>query len=123
MSYTGIVIEESLSDTSILASVHITDTRVSTVTAEHKTPWLTQWTMHNIEVPETDASDIAKKLSKALETEHDSWYIDFKNDKTHYIVFPEKVFIVNRAQPQEYEPVIEYGMQLGIPRNQLDFSS
>lgn len=122
MSLTGDIIEESLKDVSTLREVHIIGTRIEAVTPEHKTPWLKQWTLHTIEVSEQDAETLAEKLSHAIETKHQSWYIDFKNDTTHYIIFPEKVFTVNRHSPEEYKPVVSYGVKLGIPRYQLDFS-
>ena len=51
MQYKGVVIEESLTDKSILSKVKIESTKVEPITPEHKTPWLTQWTLHTIEIP------------------------------------------------------------------------
>ena len=120
MAYRGDIIEESLSDASILDSVNIVSTRVEKVTEKHKTPWLKQWTLHTIDVPEANAAALAEKLSRGLEGNH--WYVDYKNDDTHYIIFPSKVFKVNRQVPEEYKPVVSYGLSLTIPRHQLDFS-
>ena len=119
--FQGTIIEESLSDKSVLDDIKITATRVSPVTEEEQTPWLKQWTLHTIEVPEQDAEKIAGKLSKALETQHE-WYIDFKNADWHYIIFRDKVFKVNRSNKEEYEGVTKHGVSLGIPDYQLDFS-
>lgn len=121
MSYKGDIIEESLAD-SALEDVNIISTRVEAVTPDHKTPWLKQWTLHTIEVEDDEAETLAEKLSHAIETEHHSWYIDFKNDTTHFIIFPGRVFKVARSDPEEYKPVVSYGAKLGIPRHQLDFS-
>ena len=120
MNLRGDVIEESLQDKTVLKDLNISSTRVEKVTKSHKTPWLKQWTLHTIEVKENEASELASKLSKALEPNY--WYIDFKNDGTHYIIFPNKVFKVNRKDPKEYNPVVSYGLKMGIPRHQLDFS-
>lgn len=122
MSYKGDIIEESLDDKATLKTVNIISTRVESVTPEHKTPWLKQWTLHTIEVPEDEAEELAEKLSHAIETKNHSWYIDFKNDTTHYVIFPDKVFKVSRNDPEQYKPVVSYGTNLGIPRHQLDFS-
>lgn len=122
MTYKGDIIEESLADKATLKDVHITSTRVETVTPNHKTPWLEQWTLHTIEVGDNEAEVLAEKLSHAIETKNHSWYIDFKNDNTHYIIFPDKVFTVDRNHPEEYKPAVSYGANLGIPRHQLDFS-
>ncbi len=118
----GDIIEESLADPSTLKTVKIVSTRVELVRPEHKTPWLKQWTLHTIEVPEDQAAALAEKLSHAIEKQHHSWYVDFKNDALHYIIFANKVFRVDRKRPQQYRSVVEYGLQLGIPSYQLDFS-
>lgn len=121
MNYKGVIIKESLKDFTILKQLKVIFTEVETVKESHKTPWLKQWTLHTVEVNEDEAQDIAEKLSAALETEH-NWYADFKNEKCHYIVFSNKVFKVDRSEQEEYEEVKKYGMSLGIPDYQLDFS-
>jgi hypothetical protein len=122
-AYRGDIIEESLSDNAVLKDVHIVATRVEPITPEHKTPWLEQWTLHTIEVSEDEASALAQKLSHEIENSHGGhWYIDIKNDRTHYVIFPGKVFKVDRSKPEEYKPVVSYGLSLNIPRYQLDFS-
>jgi len=121
MNFKGIIIKEGLKDLSVLDEVKIIETEVESVTDEHKTPWLNQWTMHTVEVPAEQIDSFAEKMSRALEDEH-NWYADFKNDSTHYIVFRGKVFVVDRSKQEEYEEVKRYGISLGIPDYQLDFS-
>jgi hypothetical protein len=122
MEYRGDIIEESLADKAVLQNVTVVSTRVETVTPKHETPWLMRWTLHTIEVSGADAEATATLLSKVFDTSHTNWYIDFKNDQTHYVIFPNKVFRVDRARPEQYKPVVSYGTKLGIPRHQLDFS-
>lgn len=121
MNFKGVIIEESLKDSTVLGQVKITSTEVEPVKESHKTPWLKQWTLHTVEINESDAQSVAKKVSAALENEHD-WYADFKNEKCHFIIFRDKVFKVNQDKPEEYEEVKKYGVSLGIPDYQLDFS-
>ncbi|MBM3247237.1 hypothetical protein FJZ17_01700 [Candidatus Pacearchaeota archaeon] len=121
MVYKGIIIEESLSDNSILKKINIVKTEVEKVTFEHKTPWLDKWTMHTISVLDKDAPEVAKLISNALESKHE-WYADFKNSKWHFIIFRNKVFKINRVKKEEYKKVQKYGVALGIPEYQLDFS-
>ena len=121
MNYSGVIIEESLTDKTVLKDVIIISTEVEPITPEHKTPWLKQWTLHNVEVPEANAEQIVDKISKALESERTSWYADFKNDDYHYIIFPNKVFKVDRTNPVLYKDAREYGISLGIPEYQVDF--
>lgn len=122
MDYHGVIIEESLRDPSILSAVRITETKVEPVTEEHHTPWLRQWTLHTMEVPEGRADEIADKISGAFNTQHGSWYADFKNSSVHYVIFPHRVFRIDRKDPSGYQPAVSYGQSLGIPEHQLDFS-
>lgn len=123
MDYKGTIIEESLSDKRALSKARIVSTKVERVAESHRTPWLKQWTLRIVEVSEEKADEYARELSRSIETAHGgAWYIDYKNDKTHFIIFPGKVFKINRSSAPGYDMAREYGMRLGIPEYQLDFS-
>lgn len=122
MNYKGVIIEESLIDPSILKEITILDTKVSPIEQEHKTPWLKQWTEHTVEIPEDKAQEFAQRVQNAIDTTHQAWYADFKNDKTHFIIFPERIFKIDRTNESQYEEARAYGISLGIPEYQLDFS-
>lgn len=117
-NYKGDIIEESLKNKEILERVKIVSTRVEKVTDGHQTPWLLQWTLHNIEVNNSEADDLADKLSKTLDSEH-SWYIDYRNDKYHYVIFKDKFFKIDRSKKSDYEEMIKYGLSVGTPDYQL----
>ncbi|MCL4390221.1 MAG: DUF5680 domain-containing protein [Patescibacteria group bacterium] len=120
MNYKGTIIEESLDNADVLKGLKILKTDIESVTDEHQTPWLKQWTLHRVEIPEIDAAEIAQKLSKVIDVSHvSSWYADFRNDKKHYIIFREKVFHVDRSNKTQYDEVRKYGLTLGIPEYQL----
>ncbi|MBP9690673.1 hypothetical protein KBD81_01190 [Candidatus Woesebacteria bacterium] len=121
MKYKGIIIAESLKDQSILDSFQIIKTKIETVTERHQTPWITQWTLHTVEIAEDEIEQVVEDISHSLETEHSSWYTDFKNDQYHYIVFSEKIFKVDLKNPVLYHEVKAYGMSKGIPGYQLGF--
>jgi len=121
MNYKGVIIEESLEDKDILKDVVILETKIESVTKEHKTPWIKQWTLHTVEVIENRAGEIVEKISQALDSEH-NWYADFKNNEFHYIIFRNKVFKIDRSRPEEYKKAVDYGVSLGIPDYQLDFT-
>ena len=120
-NFIGVIIEESLEDKGILEKIKIIKTKVEAVIDDHETPWLKQWTLHTIEVPEKMADSIAEDMSKSLESKHD-WYADFKNDEVDYIIFKNKIFKINRANIEEYNEATRYGLSLGIPNHQVDFS-
>ncbi len=120
MNYQGVIIEESLENKDILKNVKISDTKVEEVVEEHKTPWIKQWTLHTVEIPENEVKDVVEKISKALDSKH-NWYADFKNDTHHYIIFRDKVFYIDRKSKEQYDEASKYGISLGIPEYQVDF--
>lgn len=111
MNYKGVIIEKSLESKDVLGNVMILSTKIEEVTEKHKTPWIRQWTLHTVEMSEDRGEEIAEKLSQALDSQH-AWYADFKNEKFHYVIFRNKAF----------REAMEYGISLGIPWYQLDFS-
>jgi hypothetical protein len=120
MDYKGTIIEESLENKDILNDVKILSTKVEKVTEEHETSWLSQWTLHAVEIPENEARGIAEKISQSLDREHGgSWYADFKNETHHYIIFRDKVFYIDRKSKEQYDEAERYGISLGIPERQL----
>ena len=120
MNYKGVIIEESLGNKKILKYIKILKTKVEKVTERHKTPWIKQWTLHTVEIPENQARYIAEKISKMLDLEH-NWYADFKNDTHHYIIFRDRVFFIEKQSKQQYDHAKKYGISLGIPEYQIDF--
>jgi hypothetical protein len=121
-NYKGVIIEESLADISVLKEVKILSTKIEPVTDEHKTPWVKQWTMHNVEIEANKAEEIADMISKSLDTTHSAWYADFKNDEIHYVIYANKIFKIHRDKEEEYQSATDYGISIGIPDYQVDFS-
>ena len=123
MQFRGVIIEESLRDKSVLSKVEIESSEVEKITEKHQTAWLKQWTLHIVLVDADKADVIAEELSKSFDYSHGSaWYADFKNDKTHYIVFKDKVFKIDRTKVEEYQAATDYGTSLCIPAYQVDFA-
>ena len=122
MDYQGVIIEESLENKDVLQDVSILSTRVEQVTENHQTPWVRQWTLHTVRVIENEAPTIAGILSSIIDSKHPgNWYADFKNDRFHFVIFRDKVFKVDLENPT-YRGAMNYGISLGIPWYQLDFS-
>lgn len=119
--YKGIIIEESLENKDFLKEIKIIKTTSEPVTEKHRTPWVKQWTTYAVEIPENKAADIAEKISKALDSKH-NWYADFKNEEIDFIIFRDKVFKISRISKEQYDEATRYGISIGIPNYQLDFS-
>lgn len=121
-NFKGVIIEESLENCDVLNKIQILSTRVENVIEKHKTPWISQWTLHDVEIPESVASAIAGEISVSLDRDRaHSWYADFKNDTHHYIIFRDRVFCIDRKSKEQYDEAKHYGISLGIPEYQVDF--
>ena len=92
--YKGTIIEESLDNKDVLKKVQILSTKVESITDKHRTPWLKQWTLHFALIKENEAENVALEISKSFDKEHTSWYADYRNKTHHYIIFPNKIFLI-----------------------------
>ena len=123
MNFKGVIIEEGLESLEVLKKVKILKTKVEKVTPKHKTPWLKKWILHTVEIAENKADEVARQLSENLDYAHKSaWYTDFKNENYHYIIYKDKIFKIDRSKPEGYQAATDYGVSLGIPDYQVDFS-
>lgn len=123
MDYIGTIIKESLEDFSVLSKLRNLSTKIEPVTEKHQTPWVKQWTLYKVQIPENLAEEIADEISKNLDYSRKSgWYADYKNDLRHYIVFKNKIFRIDiKNHPKQYLEAKQYGISLGIPEYQLPF--
>ena len=120
--YTGTIIQESLVDQLILDKLHVTRTVVEEATPRHNTPWVKAWILHTVEIEEEDADKWAEWLSKNIDNSHDHpWYVDYKNEKYHYVIFPGKIFKIERKNKEQNKKAVNYGLAVGIPEYQLDW--
>lgn len=103
---TGTIVENSLSDKSILSRVRVI-----------KTYPLGDWTLHDIEVEDDKVAELAKYLADG------PWYIHLwqpgSDDVT--VVFKNKIFHIKHSDKSTWAETISYGQSLGIPAEQLDF--
>lgn len=122
MTFRGTIIEESLKDLSVLGDVKVVSTKVVPATERHKTPWVKQWTLHTVEVPQERVVEVTENIRRALDRQH-NWYADYKSDKEHFIIYRDKVFhITDRSNKAQYDEATEHGIAVGIPDYQVDFS-
>jgi hypothetical protein len=76
------------------------------------------WKIYGIQVEDNKLDEVISKVQQAMKP--GKWYAHFYNDEILVVVFKEVVFDV---LPEKYswDEVIEYGKELGIPEDQLDF--
>lgn len=122
-NYKGVIIEESLINKNILKKVKIISTKVESVTPKHQTPWLKIWTLYTIEIPFNQVDEIANKLSEIIIDNPSSWYVDFNNKETFYVIYPNKIFKWRKGDIDIIKKCKKYGISLGIPSYQVNFST
>lgn len=102
----GVVIENSLADTSILSQLDI-----------EKTWQDGEWKLHAVKVTENQIPLLSESLNDG------PWYIHLwepgKDDIQ--VIFKGKVITIKAKDKASWEPAITYGKSIGILEEQLDF--
>lgn len=104
--YKGIIIEESLIDNKCLDGIEVIKTQI---TKERK------WTLKTVNITKEKIQYLSSKIKS------NSYYMHFWNDKDVIVVFRDKIFEIDYDNKQTWNDAIEYGISIGIPREQLNF--
>ena len=105
-TYTGKVIKDSFIDDKFLEGIKIEDEELSIKDNS---------TVYTIKVPEDTIKNLAENLKS------NKYYMYFWNDKNIMIVYKDKTFEINKTNGEELEEAINYGISLGISKEELDF--
>lgn len=108
--YIGTIVEESLEDSRVLNDFHILNTRIT----KEDNP-AERWHLCKVEA----TPEQLQKLSAVLKPE--KWYAHFWNGNKIIVVFRDKTFEQKADDKSTWEPAIQYGLSIGIPKEQLDF--
>ena len=120
-NFNGVIIEESLENIGVLENVAIISTRVEPVTEKH-TPLALPVDFALRGSGGRRSGQNGGRDTRIADREHKgSWYADFKNESHHYIIFPDKIFLVDRRSAEQYDDAKHPGLSLGIPEHQVDF--
>lgn len=104
--FTGTIVLESLSDKDVLKNIKILRSEIS--------PNL-GWHLYTVELTENQLTELS------INFKTDKWYAHFWNNNGLVVLFKNKVFKFNHEDKASRDSVIEYGLSLGIPPDQLDF--
>ena len=107
--YTGIIVEESLEENRILNDLEIIKVKIT----KEENP-AQRWHLYTVRVSKEDI----EKLSKNIKT---GWYMHFWKGRNIVVIFRNKKFEFNFDDKSTWKPAVEYGLSLGIPKEQLDF--
>jgi len=77
------------------------------------------WGIYGIEIENSKAEQAIEDIQKNMDSD-EAWYAHLYNDKELIVIFKNKVFKV-RPHISTWKPIIEYGRELNIPEEQLDF--
>ncbi len=108
----GVVIEESLSDESLIKKVNIVGTKTSKLENENRI-----LTFHKIEVPGSFQEKYVEAVKKNIK---DSFYTHLCKDDNMIVIFHNKVFTFTKGDPQ-LKNAREYGKSIGIIAEQMPF--
>ncbi len=104
--YTGVIVENSLTDLAILKDFITTHT------------WADgNWILHKVHANEAQVKQLAKFLSAG------PWYSHFweSNREDGLVVYKDTIFPITYSDKKTWQAAIEYGCRLKIPLEQLDF--
>ncbi len=111
----GVVIEESLDDKSLLSLVKIIKSRKTTLENESEKGFLT---FHSVELDDSNLDEFIKTAKKSI---GNSFYIHVCKDKEMTVVFKNKVFRFSSDNSKELNEAREYGISVGILKEQMPF--
>ncbi len=115
---TGLLLQESLNDLSVLDRLRIVKTETWEVAnAAEFQPRV--WTAVSFEVDDLQAESVIDALSHALKTP--GWYIDLRQADRVIVIFPEQVFKYRRGDAAGEAAAQDYARTSGIPLTQIDW--
>lgn len=105
----GCIVEESLEDNRILNKIEIVKIKITSEDATEE-----RWHIYNVLLSEEDIDLVHHNLKQA-------WYLHLWRDNRMIILFKDRKFDVDADNKKTWKEAIEYGLSLGIPKEQLDF--
>jgi len=108
--YIGTIVEESLRDNRVLNDFNVLKVRITNEEVPAK-----RWHLYKVEA----TSEQPGKLSSMLKP--GKWYAHFWSGDKMMVVFRDRTFEQKASDRSTWEPAIQHGLSLGIPKEQLDF--
>ena len=77
------------------------------------------WGIYGIEIEDLKLDETISKIQANLKT-NENWYVHFYNGENLIVIFKNKIFKTS-VNSSRWQPIINYGKEIGIPEEQLDF--
>lgn len=77
------------------------------------------WGIYGIEVEDSQLKEAINRIQKNMKS-GEPWYAHLYNDEHLIVIFKDKVIEV-KPQADSWKPIIDFGKELNIPEEQLDF--
>jgi len=109
--YIGTIVEESLKDNLIINDLKILSVRIS----RDDNP-ADRWHMYQVEMTDEQIEKMAEVIKE------NGWYMHFWDSEKNIIaVFSHRIFRFNFDDKTSWTQAVEYGLSIGISKEQLDF--
>lgn len=105
----GCIVEESLEDNRILNKIEIVKVRITSDDAEQE-----RWHIYDALLSESDIGLIHHNLKQA-------WFMHIWKDNKMIVLFKDRKFEIKADNKNTWKEAIEYGLSLGILKEQLEF--
>jgi hypothetical protein len=105
--YKGIIVKESLIHAEILDRYEVIN--IETTSGENP------WHVYVVMVPEEDFGLIAGNIKS------NAWYAHFWKGHDVVVIYKDKIFRASYDDKPSWQSILDYGLSLGIPAEQLDF--
>lgn len=110
----GVLIEESLSDLSVLPNLNIISTRTTSLENEANRR---EFHFHSLEVSPNNLDEVVEFITSNIK---DGWYFHLVNKEEMIVIFHNKVFNIHKNNQEEIDSARNYALSIGILREQLD---
>ena len=107
--FTGLIVEESLEDNRLINKFEVVKVKIS----DEENP-AERWHLYTVKCSEKEIEELKNNLKG-------KWYAHFWKGREIIAVFRRKTFRFNFDKKETWRDVVNYGLSLGIPREQLDF--
>ena len=107
--YKGTIVEESLNDNRVINNFKIIGFRISSDDNPED-----RWHLYTVSVTPEDMEQLSKNIKP-------KWYMHFWRNREVVVIFSGQKFEFNYDDKSSWIPAVEYGLSIGISKEQLDF--